>query len=295
VSPLALHGFAWRLARRMVVDRPATLVLAVLMVALTLAPAFLVGLVAFGVRQSVPIERLAPEAVIFVARGTPGSEVAALRDRIRQLAGIDEVTWISRDAAWQDLGKRAGMPPSEIKANPLPDVLVVRLRFGAAVTDLEQSSAAIAKLGKVDAVQADWGWYQRLERWVALAKELAVVAVVLAGAMSLLILAAAARLLAQAVPEDLRVLALLGAEPAFVRRPFALVGAAVTTLGTVAAAAAVLVALRFVDPLVQSVVQGYGLDWSPMSPEPVWLAAAVGVAGLLGAVVGRIGWGRADS
>ena len=65
---LALHGFAARLARRMAVRRPATLALAVLMVALTLTPAFLAGLVALGARQNLPIDRLAPEVVAFVAR-----------------------------------------------------------------------------------------------------------------------------------------------------------------------------------------------------------------------------------
>ena len=295
MSALALHGFAWRLARRMAGRRPATLVLAVLMVALTLAPAFLVGLVAFGAHQSLPIERLAPEAVVFIARGTPGPEVAALRDRVRQLAGVADVTWIARDAAWQELGKRAAIPPGEVKANPLPDVLVVRLGFGAAVADLEQTSATIAKLGKVDGVQSDWGWYQRLERWLRLAKELALVAVVLAGAMSLLILAAAARLLAQAVPEDLRVLALLGAEPAFVRRPFALVGAAVTGLGAAIAVAAAFTAMRFLDPMVSNVVQGYGLEWRPVWPEPVWLAAGLFLAAALGAAIGSFGWGRTNS
>ena len=289
MSALALHGFAWRLARRMAVRRPATLALAVLMVALTLAPAFLAGLIALGAQQNLPIDRLAPEVVAFVARGTPGPEVAALRDRIKALPGVSEVSWIERDAAWLALGKRAAIPAGEVKANPLPDALVVRLRFGATVAELEQMSTAIGKLGKIDGVQSDWSWYQRLERWLGAAKDLALAGVLLAGVMALLILVAAARLLAQAVPEDLRVLAWLGAEPSFVRRPFALLGATVTGLGVVLAAAAAFGGLNLLDPIVRNAVQGYGLDWQPAWPEPGWLVAGWVLAALLGAVVGGLG------
>lgn len=288
MSSLALHRFAWRLARRMAARRPGTLLLAVLMVTLVLAPAFLVGLVALGARQNLPIERLAPEAVVFVARGTPGAEVAVLRDRIKALPGVAEVTWIARDAAWSQLGKRAAVPPAELKTNPLPDVLVVRLGMGASVGELQQASAAIGKLDKVDGVQTDWGWYQRMERGLGVMKELALVGVILAAAMALLILIAAARLLSHAVPEDLRVLALLGAEPAFVRRPFALIGGLVTGLGAAMAASAAFAGLRLLDPIVQSAVQGYGLDWQPAWPEPWWLAAGWLVAVLIGAGSGSI-------
>ena len=295
MSSLALHGFAWRLARRMAARRPGTLLLAVLMVALVLAPAFFVGLVTLGARQSLPIERLAPEAVVFVARGTPGPEVTELRNRIKALPGVSEVTWVARDAAWTELGKRAAIPPSELKTNPLPDVLVVRLGFGASVAELERTSAAIGKLGKVDGMQSDWGWYQRLERWLALLREAALGGVVLAAVMALLILVAAARLLAHAVPEDLRVLSLLGAEPAFVRRPFALIGGLVTGLGAVLAAAAAHAGLYLLDPVLRNLVQGYGLEWRPVWPEPVWLVACLAVAVLVGAFAGRIGLVRQQS
>jgi cell division protein FtsX len=289
-----LNGLAWRLARRMAARRAGTLALAVLLVTLILAPAFLAALLALGAQQNLPVDRLAPEAVVFVSRGTPGPEVAALRDRIKGLAGVSAVTWIDRDAAWASLGQRAAIPAGDIKANPLPDALVVRLRFGASMAELEQASAAIGKLGKVDAVQSDWAWYQRIEGWLENAKLLAIAGIALAAAMSLLILVAAARLLAHAVPEDLRVLSLLGAEPEFVRRPFALLGAAVTATGVAIAAGLAVSGFWALDPIVQDAVQRYGVTWQPDWPEPLWVVCGWVGATFLGAFVGATGV-RADT
>ena len=277
----------------MAARRPGTLALAVLLVTLILAPAFLAALLALGAHQNLPVDRLAPEAVVFVSRGTPGPDVAALRDRIKGLAGVSAVTWIDRDAAWASLGQRAAIPAGEVRANPLPDALVVRLHFGASMAELEQTSAAIGKLGRVDAVQSDWAWYQRIEGWLRDAKLLAIAGIGLAAAMSLLILAAAARLLAHAVPEDLRVLSLLGAEPGFVRRPFALLGAAVTATGVAFAAGLAVSAFRALDPIVQDAVQHYGVTWQPVWPELLWVMGGWAAATFLGAFVGAVGV-RAD-
>jgi cell division protein FtsX len=112
---------------------------------------------------------------------------------------------------------------------------------------------------------------------------------ILAGAMALLILVAAARLLAYAVPEDLRVLSLLGAEPAFVRRPFELIGGAVTGLGAAFGGLAALAAVRLLDPMIQRAVQGYGLEWRPIWPEPAWFAGGLALAILVGGLAGSVG------
>ena len=254
------------------------------------------GLVAFGARQSLPIERLAPEAVVFIARGTPGPEVAALRDRVRQLAGVSDVTWIARDAAWQELGKRAAIPSSEVKANPLPDVLVVRLGFGAAVADLEQTSADIAKLGKVDGVQSDWGWYQRLERWLRLAKELAP---------------------CRRRPRRFDVAPDPGGRRAAARpgRPGGPAGSGTTRRRAGLRTAAFRPGgggrdraleprsrprrhspqcgswIRWSGTWSKATASSGGLLW----PEPVWLAAGLFLAVALGAAIGSFGWGRTNS
>jgi cell division transport system permease protein len=283
---------AWKIARRVVARRPWTFVLAIAMVATIFVPALLIAILAVNAHASLSIARFSPEAVVFVTRGTDSNAVTALRDQVQGLDGVATVQWIARDAAWSDIAKRSALPVTELRSNPLPDVLVVRLQFGARADQLERLAAEIGKLPRVDGVRTDLGWYRRLGKWLELMRTLGWVAG--AGALGLAgaILAGAARLFAAAAPEDLRALRLLGAEPGFIRRPFAYLGALVFLTGTAVATGIGFAGFQFLAPAITQLAADYEVEW--VAWWPPWEAVSVGVAalGLLGAIIGGLGVGR---
>jgi cell division transport system permease protein len=288
----ALRGVAWKIAQRVVARRPWTLLLAIAMVAAVLVPPVFTGLLAASAHANLSITQFAPEAVVFVTRGTDSAAVTALRHRVQALDGVSAVRWIARDAAWAEIASRSSLPANEARTNPLPDVLVVRMRFGARSEELEQVTTDIGKLPRVDSVQTDLGWYRRLGKWLELVRGLVWAtgagAVALAGA----ILVGAARLFAAAAPEDLRALRLMGAEPWFIRRPFAYLGALIFLTGASLATGIAFAGFQFVSPAVSELAADYGLQWLPWWPPGTAIAAGIAVLGVLGAWIGGWGVGR---
>ena len=236
------------------------------------------------------------QAVVFVAAGTPSRDIEALRTQVAALPRVVDATHVTREAALEALARRApGGSLPELKTNPLPDTIVVRLARATTAAEADGTIAALRKLGRVDAVQFDSAWYRRWTAGVRIgAAALAVGAAVLGG-LCLLALVAACRLPSITGRDELRVLALVGAPPRQRRRPFAYAGALIGLAAGLLACAAVAATLAGLAPVLADVREatGWALTW-PLLPWPVQ-AGVVAAGGLLGLVAGiRAGW-RADA
>lgn len=151
---------------------------------------------------------------------------------------------------------------------------------------LAQRSAKLAALwktwAKVDMVQVDSAWVQRLEAILRFARaSLLFLALVVAVA----VLAAVfntVRMQALSQREEIGVARLVGATESFVRRPFLYLGA--ISCGVAALAAIGLVAL-VLDPLnaaLADLARSYGTEFALRLPQWEWLAAFVVGVALLG-------------
>lgn len=283
---MGAFGFSARYAATLLRRRAWTGALAIVLTALALGLPLFVALMAYGVDGAASRARLAPEAVVFIARGTGSEEIKAVQGRAQQLPGVVAVEWMSRDAAWSALGARSALGNAGGRSNPLPDVLIVRTAFGTPMPVLEQLAAQLAKLPRADAVQADWDWYRRLDAWRNLARPIVYFFALTATVTVLLVLIGAVRLMAAAQPAELRLLRALGAAPGTLRRPFALVGALILTAGSALGLAAATAGWWWVRPHALSLAQTYGLPWNATLPEPSLAAAVLIVSGLIGAAVG---------
>lgn len=286
------RGYGWARALRLLAERPGVALGAVACAAVALTVPLL-GLTLAQMLAPHAGRLPAAEATAFLAPGATGAELKALAARIESTPGVAAVRTITREAALAELQKRTGGALAELKSNPLPDVLVAEFAAGTAPETVEAAVASMRKLSRVESVAADLDWYRKFR---ALTHAVYAVAATIGGAMLLLVLAivlAATRMLASASETELRVLHLVGADTAFVRRPFVYAGALVLALASALSLALLALAHWAIDPALAEVGRAYGVALAlPWPSWPVALGYLAGAA-LTGGAVGAVGLGRA--
>lgn len=286
------RAYALRRALRLIARRPGTVLSAAILCAVALTLPLLAATVAVGVRAAAAGVAIAPELSVFVAPAATTQEVKSLQARVEAVPGVVGVRHVPREAALAELAERSplGTPLRELKMNPLPDVLVVALAPGISPPAVDAAAAAIRKLPRVDSVQFDAAWYRRLMQIGRIA--------VIGGAVvggTLLVLAAAVligavRLLATASSEEVRVLRMVGADEAFIARPYAYLAGATLTLAAALAVGATAAVLGLLNPELTELSRLYGAAGFavPMLPPSV-LAGFLLTALLIGLIAGSLG------
>ncbi|HEX5959696.1 MAG TPA: permease-like cell division protein FtsX [Rhodanobacteraceae bacterium] len=284
------HAWCLRDSLRQLARRPlgSALTIAVMGLALALPLAFgllLVNMqhfaVALGNSQSVNVflktDVTADGAARLAASLRARPDVGAVAVRTPQ-QGLAEL------AALQGFGDAIGSLPD----NPLPYVLLVEPRAGAARAGVEDMVAAVRALSGVDLVQDSGQWRARLDALIALGRRVALLLAVLLAAAAVLVIGNSVRLDLRSRADEIAVQQLVGASAGFVRRPYLYEGA---WYGLAAGLVAVLLVLLLEAVLaapVRELVASYagrlhfgGLPWATLG-----LVLAIAVAlGWLGAWV----------
>lgn len=269
---------------------PGLTLLALLLAAAALTLPLLVAALAWPLHGAWSRLDAPAQAVVFAAPGTPGSDVAALRTRLAEQPGVASATLVTRDTALAELTRRApGGALPELKANPLPDAVVVTFVRATPPIAVDATVAALRKLPRVDSVQFDGAWYRRWMAGVDAARVAGGAMAVLLGVLAVAGLLGAAQLPPVTGRAELRLLALTGAPAADRRRPFMYAGGLIGLAAGLAAGGVVTAVLMAVAHRLAGAPTAGGalLDW----PQPtllVWLGLVSGAA-LTGLLVGLIG------
>jgi cell division transport system permease protein len=275
----ALRGFALGSALRLIGRGWGVFLLSALLGALALTLPAAVGLLALQLAPLAERAQLAPEATVFLTLTATGAQTQALQQRLERSPGVASVRLLARDAALAELLQRAGENAPRPALNPLPDVLIVRFAGGSAAQTVEESIAGFRTLPQVDLVQADTGWYRKL---MALNRTGALLGAMLGGlglALLALVLVGAVRLLAVASAAEVRTLRLLGATERLIRRPVVYAGTAAMLLAALLAAGLLWALTAVIEPQLAELAREYGIDLKWQAPPATWLAS--GLAALL--------------
>ncbi len=286
------RAHALRRSFRLLAQRPGTLLLAIALCAVALTLPLLAATLAVGMRPLATGASVAPELSVFLSPAANAQDIAGLRARIEAVPGVLQVRHISREAALAELAERSGhgAPLRELKTNPLPDVFVVALATGASAATVDAVAAAIRQLPKVDSVQVDSAWYRKL---VGIGR-IALIGGAVVGAMLLVLVAAvvvgAVRLLATASSDETRVLRMVGADEAYIARPYVYAGGATLALAAGLAIGAVALLLHLLNPELNELARLYGAAGFavPMLPVPI-LVGVLLAATLFGLFLGTFG------
>jgi cell division transport system permease protein len=261
LSAFATRRQALARAGQLAARGPGVFLLGVLLAAAAVLLPLATWLLAQAAEPLVARVQAGPQASVFVALGTPAGEVNALQARIDTVPGVAQSTLIPRDDALAELTRRSGLSASlgELKNNPLPDTLVVQLRADDPAT-LDGTVQAIRKLARVDSVQFDAAWYRNARALLRIARAVAFVVAAWGVLLLVLLLVSAVRLQMDTSAREARALRLVGAEPGFIVRPFAYLGALTLVLGGALALGIVAAGQALAGPALAAASKALGVD-----------------------------------
>jgi cell division transport system permease protein len=294
MKALAVRAHALREMARLIRRRPGSFLIAVLLA----GAAFTVPLAAASIaRSAAPLVEqlpLGPEINLFLAASASTAEIRQLQSQLAGRTAVARVDWITRDAALKALARRTGSGGlADLKTNPLPDVLVVTLSPQTTPAEVESVLGELRRLPRVESVAADTGWHRQLR---GLLRTAAVAGTLVGGlVLALLVLVVLASVLLQltASAEYVRALRLVGADTRFIVRPFAYSGALTLGLGMLAAAGLTWAGLATAAPPAAELVRIYGAELDLQPLPPLWLAALVAGATILGGLIAALAGRRA--
>lgn len=225
----------------------------------------------------------APEVSIFLVPDATHSDAARIEARLAEEPGVQSHRFVGKDEALARMraaGALAGVLEG-LAANPLPDAFVVRLA-DPAPDRLASLRDRAAKWPRVDQVQVDSAWAQRLAAMLQVGRLAAAVLAGLLGLGLLVITFNTIRLQIVTQREEIEVARLIGATRAFVRRPFLYAGALQGLLGGLAGLGLAAVSVAVLNTGLVEVGRSYGLDFALEYARWADSAAIVGFSTGLG-------------
>jgi cell division transport system permease protein len=271
--------------------RPWRFLPTVIATAVVLATLLLGAIAAWRLQPLEAPPWVRPQALVLAAGAEGESDLAALGLALRKVPAVVSADFVGRDAALADLAQRPGLASQalrDLRPNPLPDAFVVTFATDAGPDAVEAAVAALRKVASVDSVQYQPDAYRRTWALARLARRLLMVVGTALGAALVIGAAVAASLRVRPDPEEIRLLYLLGAEPAAIRRPFVYSGALALLIAAGLAWWIAASAAAWFDPLVADLARQYALHWSTDVLPPWSGPAFCGAAGVLGAWIGSV-------
>ena len=290
MKALAVRAHALREMMRLLRRRPGSFALAMLLAAAAFALPLTGAAVAFASMPLYERLQLGPEVSLFLAPAASATEVRQLQSRLAARPGVTRVEWVTRDAALKSLLQRSGTNTiGELKANPLPDVLIVSFAAGIAPSALETAATELKGLPRVESVSADTGWHRKLAAMLQSGTTMGLFLGGVSAALLVLIVLGAVQLQLSTSRDDIGVLRLVGASDRFIVRPFAYAGALTLACAAALAAALSWAALTMFTPQAAELAALYGVSLSIQPLPPRWVVAVVFGAAVVGGITAALG------
>jgi len=214
------------------------------MIALVLFGVFVVGTV--NVARLVEELRSRVEFEVFIDNGLAEKDAIALGREIRSVAGVTDVAFVSREDAERIFQKEFGDGFLDlVENNPLPASFRLTLaKESQNARDAQRIAAEIDKFDGVDEVVYRRELLSALDKYVGLAVTADFILGVIVCLSSFALVVNVIRLTIAAKRRIIEIMQLVGATPAFVRRPFLVQGFLQGLLGGLGAAAVLKVFQR---------------------------------------------------
>ena len=180
---------------------------------------------------------------VFLEDDISPTALETVRHQLETLPGIARVVYVDRDAALgrfrNSFGELAETPLA-VGTNPLPASFVAYLKPGQRSTESARSISAAVRGGKgIEEIRYDQDWLDRLDAILDLARGIGACLAVLVFAAVVFVTASVLKLAVYARRDEVEIMMLVGATPAFIRGPFLVAGlaqgiaAALVALGSV--------------------------------------------------------------
>lgn len=302
VSRLAEHRRDLLRAGQALVATRATTAITVLIIGIALLlPSLLLSLES---ALSAGLARLEAETSVnvFLEQKASQSEASELSKRILTLPLAAEVKTLSPDAALADLALAIGLDDSlaGLEANPLPYTLIVTIEAGEQAPSAAARSLAqeISALAGVESVSVEGDWLRRLEALSGLLNRGGQLLMLLVSVGLLAVIGASVQQAVLARIDEIRVSQLIGAEPAYLARPFLYIGLFLGAGGGVLAWLLASLMVWLLNREVAQLLMLYGTASEASAPlRVVGQQFLVGAGALLGWIAAQLAtrWAIAEA
>lgn len=213
-----------------------------------------------------------------------------LRDELTDDPAVQRVTLITADAALAEFEKFTGVSDAlaHLDKNPLPASLRIVLKEGTDPQRFDAIASGLRARAGVDDVAVEKTWIERVEAMTAVVRRLSWVLAAMFAVGAVLVTATSVRLAIEARLEELRVMKLVGATQAYIRRPFLYFGLFYGLGGGIAGAMLISAVLGILEGPLAMLLGSYGQTLNPAGLDLLFFAALVvsgGVLGVAGAVL----------
>jgi len=240
---------------------PSVLNIGVVGVALALPLAFYVML---SNLQNLAQDRApTPQISVFLSLDAQPADATEIENRLKKHAAVARTRFVTRDQALAELKAKSGLSDviASLGRNPLPDGFVVDAKENS-TGELERLRDEFKRWPKVEYVQLDSAWAQRLDAAIRLGR----LVVLVIGALLAFTLVAVTfntiRLQILTQRAEIEVAKLIGATNPFIRRPFLYYGALLGLAGGVAAWLIVWGGLTLLNDRLAGLTKLYGASFT---------------------------------
>jgi cell division transport system permease protein len=225
-----------------------------------------------------------PGLSVYFELEAPEAAVTDLAARLREHEAVAEVMVVSADEALAEFQRHAALEDALalLEDNPLPASLRATLEPGAAAADLDALAALAGAGDAVDEVVVEKTWLERVTDITRVVTRMGVMLALLFGLGAVLITATSVRLAIEARLDEVRVLKLVGATDAQMRRPFLYFGVIYGLGGGLVAAMLISLCLLVIEGPLAALLGSYGRTLELVGFNLAFLGGLFAVAGLLG-------------
>jgi len=202
--------------------------------------------------------------------------VASRLSSWRNILAVDPV---SPDAAMREMAGATGLDRFEVGDVPLPWVLEVTPNSTVDIAELAQR---LRRAERVDMVVVDLDWVRRLDAILGVFSRLVILLGTLFAASVLFVISNNIRTEIQRRREEIEILALVGATPGYIRRPFLYSGLWMGLGGALLAWLAVHAGLWLLQGPVEALAATYGTSADMVVPSLEVLGLMLAGSGALG-------------
>lgn len=225
-----------------------------------------------------------PQISIFLSMDASNDEVAHIGKQLKQHASINQLKFVPRDQALEQLKQTTGLTDviGGLAQNPLPDAYVIYPKISDAQA-LEALRDEFKKWPKIEYVQLDSAWARKLE---AMLKFGLLAVLILAVLLSFALIAVTfntIRLQILTQREEIEVSKLIGATNAFIRRPFLYFGLLQGLLGGATAWFIITISLRLLNNSLSELTNLYASSFTLHLPS-------IGDSSILLLLSAYLGW-----
>ncbi len=225
-----------------------------------------------------------PGISVYFRVGADSQVAQALRDELAKDPEVERVTLTSADDALAEFKKFTGVGDAlaHLQRNPLPSSLRVILKRGTKPDRFESIATGLRARAGVDEVNVETTWIERVQAITEVVGRLSWILAVMFALGAVLVTATSVRLAIESRLEELRVMKLVGATNAYVRRPFLYFGLFYGLGGGIVGAMLISAVLAILEAPLATLLGSYGQTVEPAGLDLLFFAALVLCGGALG-------------